>query len=198
MERLHENEALPLIGVGGEYEGTVTAREIERAIREDTFDADLAVHAKPTPRLRVQDDLTRAVDALVKSELDGLPVLDGTGRSVVGWITHRDVLRAYRDRLEREIERSRRRTGARVPPLAELSGYRVLDLEIERPATEAVKLSDVPWPPSALVLFVREHGEIHDAAAETTLTPGDRVTVLVRAGEARSLARVFREVSSPA
>ncbi len=199
MERLHESDAAPLIDAHGKYEGTVTAREIERAIRENTFDTELATHAHPTPKLRVSDNLARAVDAIVKSDLSGLPVLDLAGQSVVGWITHKDILRAYRDRLEREIERSRKRTGARVPPLAELRGYRVVDLEVERPAAEeGVKLSQIPWPPSALVLFVREQGEIHDAEAETTLAPGDRVTVLVRADEARALARVFREVTAHA
>ena len=61
MERLRQSDALPLIDADGKYEGTVTAAEVERAIREDTFDPDLRTHAQQPPKLRLQDNLARAV-----------------------------------------------------------------------------------------------------------------------------------------
>jgi CIC family chloride channel protein len=55
----------------------------------------------PTPELRAGDTLEHAVRVLARTDGDGVPVLSADGEAVVGWLTHRDVLRAYHDERER-------------------------------------------------------------------------------------------------
>ena len=43
--------------------------------------------------------------ALASAEDEGLPILDAQGENVVGWLTHRHLLRAYHARLEQDTER---------------------------------------------------------------------------------------------
>ena len=50
----------------------------------------------------------QALESLVDHELQGLPVLGVDGHKIVGWLTHRDVLRAY-------YERSRNGAGRAAP-----------------------------------------------------------------------------------
>jgi Mg2+/Co2+ transporter CorC len=45
-------------------------------------------------------DGEQALTVLVHSEDSGVPVLSADRRTVVGWLTHQDVLRAYHERLK--------------------------------------------------------------------------------------------------
>ena len=56
-----------------------------------------AALARAAPQLRATDSLEDAVHALAATDDDGAPVLDEHGR-LIGWLTHRRVLRAYRER----------------------------------------------------------------------------------------------------
>jgi len=71
--------------------------------------------------------------------VSGLPVVDPDGHRVMGWVTHRDVLRAYNDRLERSVVHAMQREPSRSPaqggqrghtPLDRLQGCRIIDVEI--------------------------------------------------------------------
>jgi hypothetical protein len=44
-------------------------------------------------------ELEEAIWRLNSTDDDGLPVLDGASGHVVGWLTHRGILNAYRGRL---------------------------------------------------------------------------------------------------
>jgi predicted transcriptional regulator len=46
-------------------------------------------------RLRADETLEEAVRWLARTDDPGLPVLAATGPAVVGWVTHREVLRTY-------------------------------------------------------------------------------------------------------
>ena len=75
--------------------GIVAAADVERAIEhlpDGPVTAGALAHS--VPQLHPQDSLEEAVGALGSSDREGVPVLDEAGR-VIGWITHRQVLRAY-------------------------------------------------------------------------------------------------------
>ena len=132
--------------------------------------------------------LERALGLLVRDERLGLPVLAADNRRVVGWVTHRDVLRAYNARLEQSVEQAEQQgggsaPGTQAPPsaagngtdqrlagpaevvggeslLGRLRDYRIVDLEIAREQAGArARIRDVPWPPSTLVVAIRRGPE---------------------------------------
>jgi CBS domain-containing protein len=75
-----------------------------------TIPADSGRLARPVRDLRADALLEDAVHALSAADAPGLPVLGPAGREVVGWITHRDILRAYHQ------ERTRLSAGSAVTP----------------------------------------------------------------------------------
>jgi CIC family chloride channel protein len=85
--------ALPVVDLAERVVGIVDARRIEREL-----EADPAVKAGPiaagSPRLHAADDLGEAVLWLSEGDRAALPVLGDDDR-LVGWLEHRDVLRAF-------------------------------------------------------------------------------------------------------
>jgi CIC family chloride channel protein len=95
-------EALPVLDGDGRLAGVVSALAVEEHALGDGSDdltAGDLVHA--TPELSPGDTLERAVRELARSDEPGLPVVSPGTRQVVGWLTHRDVLRAYHRGRER-------------------------------------------------------------------------------------------------
>jgi CIC family chloride channel protein len=86
-------EALPVVDAEGNVFGVVSARSVERALREGEGDASAGDLAEGVPLLMVADDLRDAAGLLAAGE-EALPVLDPGGK-FVGWLEHRDVLRIY-------------------------------------------------------------------------------------------------------
>lgn len=82
--------------------GVVSAADVERAVARpvDGLDARALVHQ--TPELRVGESLEAAIRAFAASEDEGLPILDADGESVVGWLTHRRLLRSYNTHLDKQ------------------------------------------------------------------------------------------------
>jgi CIC family chloride channel protein len=107
-------DALPVVDQDGRYRGTVTARRVEEAMRENAMATPIGNFAQETPRIRQDQMLEEALDSLVDHELDGLPVMGGEdGNRIVGWLTHRDVLRAYSDWSRRHGTRAGSESGDR-------------------------------------------------------------------------------------
>lgn len=186
-------EALPVVDATGRYRGAVLARQVEQSMRDNALDVTVGDLAQKTPALMPQQTLERALGLLVRSDAAGLPVLDADGRAIIGWLTHRDVLRLYNERLEQSMVRAERRSGPERalgfgPPLARLRGYRIVDLEIQRDdAPAGRRLVDVAWPPASLVLAIRRDGQTFEPSERTDLRRGDKLTVLVPAEHAASL-----------
>jgi CIC family chloride channel protein len=98
----HENiDALPVADAEGRYLGTVLAREVEQSLRDNATDITAGQAAQETPVLTASQTLEQALVELVRSNTPGLPVVDGAHRALVGWLSHRDVLRLYSERAER-------------------------------------------------------------------------------------------------
>ena len=84
-----------MIAPDGVLLGIVAAVDVERAI-ERLPDGPVTAGglAHSVPQLRAEHSLEDAVRALGTSDREGIPVVDQAGR-VIGWITHRQVFRAY-------------------------------------------------------------------------------------------------------
>jgi chloride channel protein, CIC family len=93
--------ALPVIDRHGTLLGVITAADIEQAMTSPTDDLNAQALVHQAPELRVDESLEDAVRALAATEDEGLPILDTDGRSVVGWLTHRRLLRTYHAHIDK-------------------------------------------------------------------------------------------------
>jgi chloride channel protein, CIC family len=89
-------DALPVVDADGRYRGTVTTAQLEAGARDDAIDATAGELAVAAPTVRADQTLDEALRVLVGNDRSGVPVVDGA--AVAGWLTHRDVLRAYSNR----------------------------------------------------------------------------------------------------
>ncbi len=87
------HNALPVVDESGTLRGIVSMRAFER--EADDLPATVGALAEEVPKLNPAEPLSVAVDWLTRGDQEGLPVLAVDGVTVVGWIDHRDVLRAY-------------------------------------------------------------------------------------------------------
>ena len=76
------------------------ARQVERSLEGGGADVSVGDIARELPTLTPTQTLQQALPVLMQSDDAGLPVLDSEGRLVIGWLTHRDVLRLYHRRAE--------------------------------------------------------------------------------------------------
>jgi chloride channel protein, CIC family len=91
--------ALPVIDANGSLLGVVSAGDVEQALANSPVDTTARTLIHEPPELRVNQTLEEAVWRLGTTDDEGLPVLDHDGEHVVGWLTHRQLLRAYSKRL---------------------------------------------------------------------------------------------------
>jgi CBS domain-containing protein len=190
-------DGLPVIDDDGEYRGTVTSQQVEEAMRENALDATAGELAQDIPALAADQTLEEALGSLLRAR-SGLSVLAAAERRPIGWLTHLDVLRAYNGRLEQGIGPGAERrvspsSMARQPRdtamLRRLRGYRIVDLELatsESPVGR--RLSELAWPEQTTVLAIRRSEASFAPDENDRLEQGDRLTVLVPASAAESLA----------
>jgi CIC family chloride channel protein len=95
-------DAFPVIDPGGSYRGTITARIVDAALSDSAANLPIGRFAQSVPTLTIDQTLAEALSQLVHDHVSGLPVLGADGRTVVGWLSHRDVLRAYQVHAEHQ------------------------------------------------------------------------------------------------
>ena len=91
-------DSLPVINAVGSLIGVIAASDVERAISHGPTARRGALLARDVPRLDASDSLEDAVHALAATDDEGLPVTDEDDQ-LIGWITHRRVLRTYLNRF---------------------------------------------------------------------------------------------------
>jgi len=91
--------ALPVIDADGLFLGVVSAGDVEQALANAAGDQNARMLVHETPELQADQTLEDAISRLGTTDDDGLPVLDEHGEHLVGWLTHRQLLRAYRQRI---------------------------------------------------------------------------------------------------
>lgn len=92
-------DAIPVLDYDGRYFGIVTPRDVEEVAKANRLDAVAAEMVRYVDPLSEEQTLTTALELLVGNDTSGLPVLSSEGTELVGWLTHRDVLRAYNAHL---------------------------------------------------------------------------------------------------
>jgi chloride channel protein, CIC family len=92
-------DTLPVLSADGSLLGVLTAAAVESALGERDGELTAGSLARTAPELRACESLEDAVRALAANDEDGLPVLADEGRAMVGWMTHRRLLRATRSLL---------------------------------------------------------------------------------------------------
>jgi chloride channel protein, CIC family len=93
-------DTLPIVDRGGRYRGVITSREIQQGMRDNALDAAVGDLTVETPRLTADQSLGAAIRAMMQGEFSALPVLGADDHHVIGWLTHRDILRIYSERLD--------------------------------------------------------------------------------------------------
>jgi CIC family chloride channel protein len=111
------SDSLPVTDPSGVLLGIVAAVDVEQAVARDSSHVRLVADLmREAPTIRPHDSLEDAVAVLAAGDDEGVPVLDAGGR-LIGWLTHRGVLRAYRIRAASETSTSEMTaTETREPP----------------------------------------------------------------------------------
>jgi chloride channel protein, CIC family len=113
------SDSLPVTDSSGALLGVVAAVDLERAVTRDCTQIRVAADLmREAPKVRVDETLEDAIAVLAAGDDEGIPVVDSSDR-MVGWLTHRRVLRAYRERARRSATPDR--TGLDGPTDAERS-----------------------------------------------------------------------------
>jgi CIC family chloride channel protein len=113
------SDSLPVLDANGALIGVVAAVDLEQAVARDSGQTRLAADLmREAPRVRLDASLEDAVAVLAAGDDEGIPVVDDHDR-MVGWLTHRRVLRAYRARAAREPAGGTVRMGLPGPTDAE-------------------------------------------------------------------------------
>jgi CIC family chloride channel protein len=149
-------------------------------------------HRHDPQALFASESLSQALRQLEVYGRDGLPVLSADGQRVEGWVTGTSVLRA----LARHVTGSQAAAQAQAaaggeqgdaeamlqhPPVP-LPGYQVIEVTVAADSPAAGrKLGDLGWPPAATLVSVLSGRRLRPPDSETTLSAGDRVSLLIPA-----------------
>ncbi|HEY6961077.1 MAG TPA: chloride channel protein, partial [Gaiellaceae bacterium] len=204
LERLAavHGDGLPVVAADGAYAGTLGPRQIEQALRDGAVGASAGDVADDAPPLRADQTLESALHDLVHAR-SGLPVVAGGGAELLGWLTHTNILHAYKARLDRELDPARRTSPAHAwragGALARLRGYRIVDLGFAAPEPPVgIALADVAWPPGSTVIGLKRGDRSIEPSGDERIREGDCLTVLVPRAAAADLVDTITEATDPA
>lgn len=161
-------------------------------------DRDLVALLGPVTRVRepqalfANDSLAQALRQLVLYGRDGLPVIDTDARSVQGWLTNQNVLRAVATRftdVRPDVAVGRLAAGlgdaqqpetAEHDPRSQLDGYCIVEHTLDSGSAAAGRvIGDLDWPDGHFPVSVLHKRQLIDADAGLRLAVGDRVNLLV-------------------
>ena len=143
--------------------------------------------------LFASESLSQALRQLEVYGRDGLPVLSADGQRVEGWVTGASVMRALARHITGGQATAVQAQAAADPehgdaeamlahPPVPLPGYQVLEITVTGDSAAAGrKLGDLPWPPAGTLVSVLHGRHLRSPVSEITLSPGDRVSMLIPA-----------------
>ncbi len=198
--------AVPVVDADGTYRGVVTAGEVEGAMRDNALDVTAGDLADMPPPVSPDMTLEAALSQLVQQSRSTLVVMAPSTTTLLGWLTHRDILIAYNNRIERSVEaaetvpssqRSLQRATTPAPAsLPLLKNYRIVDIELtDGQAPVGCRIADIQWPPHALVVGLHRDGAGEVPNGDTILRRGDRLNILVPAGSIENLTERLRSAA---
>jgi CIC family chloride channel protein len=136
------------------------------------------------------ETLEQALRQLVLYGPDGLPVVSPDRHHVVGWITHRDVVRAMAERTtasSTEVAEGTLASEWATPDAkgrlhvarAPIEGYEMVEVTI-RPGSTVIgrRVDEVSWPADCIVVALCEGREFVTPRSDAELRAGERVVLL--------------------
>jgi CIC family chloride channel protein len=201
-------DALPVVDAAGAYRGMVTAHEVEAAIGDGAPDVTAGDLAFLPASVSPETTLEGALSQLVQQDQATLPVLMPGTTTVLGWLTHRDILLAYNARLDAGKGETVRAPGSAlgpetgvvdsVPTLPMLQDYRLVDVEISNVGPPVgSRIADLALPSHSLLVGLRRRNEAVLPTDDMTVRRGDRLTVLVRVDQAAGLVDRLHSTGAP-
>jgi H+/Cl- antiporter ClcA len=158
----------PVVDGAGRYVGVISAAEARAAPPE------AAIHQlRPTDAAPIDgaDGLDDALGQLVDRGASWLPVVDRG--HVVGILSMRDLMDAYRSAMNDNVRRLRGIAGADA----------LFEFVVEPGSSIADHtIAEIAWPPRSLVISVDRAGALIHPAGPVAMRAGDRVTVLATTG----------------
>jgi len=162
------DSGLVLLNGSGEFAGIVNPKELEKLSPESLASAKISRITITDPIVVKPDDrMDVALEQLTARGLSWAPVLDGN--TVVGKLTVKNAIAAYRDTLARSVRRTNSLPGSTVLFEAHL-----------QPSSPLVgrTLGNAGFPANTLVVSImRESGAVFPRG-DTRLEPGDVVVVM--------------------
>jgi CIC family chloride channel protein len=162
---------------------------------DETAPAGPVTERHDVQTLFASESLGQALRQLAVYGRDGLPVVSADERELEGWVTSAGVLRALAHRIAGTAAETAHAQAAAdgepddtramlEHPSVPLPGYYVAEITINGNSPAAgQKLSDVSWPPSSNPVAVLRGGSLRQPDPGITLVPGDRVSLLIPAGQ---------------
>ena len=93
--------AVPVTNRQGNLLGVLTARDIDRQTISGEH-VDAASLARGAPTLHAEQPLVDAIELLSEGDWEGLPVVADESSTIIGWIDHRNIMRAYSAQISAE------------------------------------------------------------------------------------------------
>jgi CIC family chloride channel protein len=195
--------ALPVVDAEGAYRGMVTAREVEAAIGDSTPGVTAGDLAFLPASVSPDATLEGALSQLVQQDQLTLPVLMPGTTTMLGWLTHRDILVAYNARLRAGSGHPDIAPGSAldlstsiadsVPMLPLLQDYRIVVVELSNGGPPVgSRIADLGLPSHSLLIGLRRGNIAVEPTDDMTVRRGDRLSVLVRSDQAERLAGRLR------
>jgi chloride channel protein, CIC family len=128
------------------------------------------------------ESLTLTLRQLDAYGRDGLPVLSADGAQVLGWITNASVLRAVAAEIGGSPQAAPAPPGpaAAAGPPTPLPGYQVLEVTVGADSFGAGRaLGAITWPQGYIPVSVLRRRRLDEPDPGLTLSPGDRISLLV-------------------
>jgi CIC family chloride channel protein len=137
-----------------------------------------------------EDSLSKALLIMSEKELGRLPVVDPNDPThLVGLLRREDIVRAYRQALQRKLESQHDRE---TVSLGRLTQTDVLQIPLESGmAAVGRHIRDLRLPPQVLIISIRREGEILIPHGETLLQTGDIVVALTHEEAESALRRTL-------
>ncbi len=108
--------ALPVVEARGQYVGVVSAADVDAALRDSAGDFTAGDLADMPSTLSPDASLDSALTQFVQQNTSALPVEDKAASTIVGWLTHRDILVAYEAHTRATGSNSGRNLSAALKP----------------------------------------------------------------------------------
>lgn len=189
--RAQHVKAVCVVDGDGKLAGIVSMSDLQRAYAEDPS------CPRPVGEICVRDVITAEPDDVLWSAIrkmgahnvGRLPVVDGRRNELVGMLNRHDIVQAYNTAIQRKLRDQQRAEQVR---LNRLTGAHVYELHVSSKSKVAFcKVSQVQWPPEAVVASILRRGRLVIPHGHTEIMPGDTLSIVADPHAERHLFRLF-------